>query len=101
MFKEVSKGDLGEQVKFENIGEFFTGTLKDIKVVDTKYGSGTALNFTDENGELKTIFASSALKLYDWPSMVGKLVRIEYIADVDNPKSGQTYKDFKVLVDED
>jgi len=99
-FQEVVRENYGEQVKLEAAGEYFEGRLIKVKHnVKTKYGTTTVLVFRENAETIKSIFVSAALALYEWDDMIGQLVRIEYLGETYNEKTGQDYKAFKVLID--
>jgi hypothetical protein len=91
----------GETIVFDTKGQDFEGTLTDIRKVTTKMGDALVADFEVADGSRCSLFLSTVLERLVNGNLVGRLIRIEYLGEVKNPKSGRTYKDFTVEVWED
>ena len=69
----------------------------------TKYGDADFLEIQlKDSGEIVSIALGAALGGYDWDSLSGQLVMIEYKGEEDSPNhKGKKYKVFEVFCDED
>lgn len=95
-FKEVSAS--GELKGFKAIGDTVEGYYMGTHESETVYGKAVFMDFTSEDGDF-SIIQTAGLKKYNWSSMQGMKVKIEYAGDKKNPKTGRTFKDFKIYAD--
>jgi hypothetical protein len=88
----------------ENPGDCIWGRPVLIKEITTKYGVADVLMLEDPEGEQTQIILSSNLLHYDFESLIAMdispVVRITYLGDEKNPKSGKYYKVYLVEVDD-
>jgi hypothetical protein len=97
-FKKVEKG--GNLFKFERAGDAVEGILMKIRRGETQFGEAQFADIDTKDGRVSVVI-TAGLGLFDWDSMINKMIRIEYTGDKKNSKTGRYFKDFDVYVDED
>lgn len=101
MYKEVNKEfEAKELRKFVNVGDSVEGYFIGEHNAKTSYGDTLFLDFTTDEGDFSVV-ASAGLKNVDWNDLQGVKVKIEYVGDKKNKKTGRMFKDFKVMADYD
>ena len=91
-----------QMVSFDEIGTTAAGVLTAITEGETQFGTAEFLQMVTDEGEKISVCISSALALYDWESLMGAYVEIEYTGDEKSKKNkGKTFKTFDLRVAED
>jgi len=109
-FQEFNIG-VEDVIKFELEGDSAIGYVRKFSSMNTTKGKSyfIEINPIDEAGNVimnpeteeplrSTIFLSAGLLNYPWEEFMNRAVRIEYVGEQLNPRSGQTFKCFKVQV---
>ena len=73
--------------------------IGETSLFSTKYGDFEVLEFEIE-GERKSILKYTTLKYYDWSKYVGKMVKVTYLGQELNEKTGREFFNFSVEVEE-
>ena len=74
--------------------------IREAPLFSTKYGDFTVLEFeTDE--KRVSIVKYTALKYYDWSKYADKMVKVTYLGQELNEKTGREFFNFSVEVDEE
>lgn len=95
-WKEQEKREL---FKFTNPGDSIEGSLLTIREGETKFGPAQFAEILCK-GQTETILISAGLSIFNLADLIGKEIKLEYIGDVENEKSGNVYKDFKLYIAE-
>jgi hypothetical protein len=93
-FKEVNSVELK---KFMATGDYVEGYYLGNHRVNTQYGEAVFLEFINDDGEFNVVLTSGMRA--DWDKLRGVRVKLEYIGDKKNPKTGRTFKEFKIYAD--
>ena len=109
-FQEVNIG-VEDVIKFEIPGDIAVGYVRKLSSMNTKKGKSEfiEMNTLDAKGNVimnpetgdplkTTVFLSAGLVNYPWEEFINRVVKIEYTGEQFNPRSGQTFKCFKVQV---
>lgn len=80
MAKQRVKVERQEMSKFHNFEKekICAGTVLGVKEITTKFGPGNVIEMANTDGEPVGVMQTAGLKGYDWMSMVGKEVEIEF-----------------------
>jgi hypothetical protein len=109
-FKEINVG-VEDLWKGEVEGDVLIGYLRKYGKMNTKKGETAYIDISpvDANGQVilndeneparTTVFLSAGLANYPWSEWIGNAVKLEYTGEQENPRTGQTFKAYKVYVD--
>ena len=76
------------------------GKLEGVYEKSGQWGDYQYLRLIDEEGEIINVTLKSSLQGYDWHEVIGKIVEIEFTGKKKNPKTGRSYFNFEVSVEE-
>lgn len=96
--KKIDTFGNGEIFAFENPGDTLDVSITNYRPdVITKLGAVDIVDGIDlDTGKEVAFFVSAGLKAYRWGEMIGDAVRVEFTGEVQNPRSGRTFKAFDV-----
>lgn len=94
-YQEIKSGKLK---KFEKAGDYIEGYFMGERNGKTKYGDAVFLDFKGEGEDNFCIVKTSGM-IADWDNLLGVKVKIQYTGDVENPKTGRTFKNYKIFAD--
>lgn len=98
-YKSVSTFENNELIRFENEGDSIEGTLMALrKDVLTKNGLATLADLTTLDGKEVSLFVTAGLTSRLTDQLIGEQVKITFVGNVKNPKTGRTFKGYNVEV---
>lgn len=95
-YQEVKTGKLK---RFENAGDYVEGYYMGERIAETKYGKTVFLDFKGDEENFSVI--KTAGMMANWGKLQGIKVKIQYVGEAENPRTGRKFKNFKIFADFD
>lgn len=96
-YTEIGNSELKKLVKIgDSVEGYYIGQHKAM----TKYGETVFIDFIGEDGNEFSIVQTQGMRA-NWEKLLNVKIKIEYIGDKTNDKTGRKFKDYKIYADFD